>query len=119
VKIDVLGCWNKAGSFGFSKSIAGINVRSFNLVHGMSVPDNVVNACHTVALNEKGQEVEPTRMEPDPIQPERLVDVRLLGTDMSGWAASRVTERLKNMTSPSTPYGEWRPLARRPFQSCQ
>lgn len=95
VPITVLGCWDTVGSFGIAKTIAGINFQQLNLLHDMSVPDNVEKAYHMVALDEERQEFEPTLMEPDPIRPARIVEVWFSGTHAGvggGWATDRLSD---------------------------
>ncbi len=95
VPIDVLGCWDTVGSFGIAKTIAGINFQQLNLLHDMSIPENVEKAYHMVALDEERQEFEPTLMEPDPIRPERIVEVWFPGTHAGvggGWATDRLSD---------------------------
>lgn len=95
VAVDVLGCWDTVGSFGIGKTIAGINFQQLNILHDMSVPDSVARAYHMVALDEERQEFEPTLMEPDPIRPERIVEVWFPGTHAGvggGWATDRLSD---------------------------
>lgn len=96
VAIDVLGCWDTVGSFGIAKTIAGINFQQLNILHDMSVPDNVVRAYHMVALDEERQEFEPTLMEPDPIRPERIIEVWFSGTH-AGVGGGFATDRLSDV----------------------
>lgn len=96
VLIDVLGCWDTVGSFGIAKTIAGINFQQLNILHDMSVPDNVTRAYHMVALDEERQEFEPTLMEPDPIRPERIVEVWFPGTH-AGVGGGFATDRLSDV----------------------
>lgn len=96
VPIEVLGCWDTVGSFGIAKTIAGINFQQLTLFHDLSVPDNVVKAYHMVALDEDRQEFEPTLMEPDPIRPERIVEVWFPGTH-AGVGGGFSTDRLSDV----------------------
>lgn len=95
VDIDVLGCWDTVGSFGIAKTIAGINFQQLNLLHDLSVPENVQQAYHLVALDEDRQECEPTLMDPDPMRPERIVEVWFSGGHAGvggGWATDRLSD---------------------------
>ena len=94
--INVLGCWDTVGSFGVGKTIAGINFQQSNLLHDMTVPDNVLKAYHMVALDEERQEFEPTLMQPDPITPERIVEVWFPGTH-AGVGGGFATDRLSDI----------------------
>jgi T6SS, Phospholipase effector Tle1-like, catalytic domain len=51
VRIDVLGCWDTVGSFGVAKTIAGINFQQLNLFKDLTVPDNVAQGYHMLALD--------------------------------------------------------------------
>ncbi|MEL6747409.1 MAG: DUF2235 domain-containing protein, partial [Pseudomonadota bacterium] len=95
VPVDILGCWDTVGSFGVAKTIAGINFQQINLLHDLSVPENVRQAYHMVALDEDRQEFEPTLMDPDPIRPERIVEVWFAGGHAGvggGWATDRLSD---------------------------
>lgn len=97
VPIAVLGCWDTVGSFGIAKTIAGINFQQLNLFRDLSVPENVRQAYHLLALDEMRDSFEPTYMEPDPISPERIVEVWFSGDHCNvggGWA----TEKLSDVT---------------------
>jgi uncharacterized protein (DUF2235 family) len=96
VPIDVLGCWDTVGSFGVAKTIGGINFQQLNLLHDMTVPDNVRQAYHMVALDEERQEFEPTLMEPDPIHPARIVEVWFPGSH-AGVGGGYATDRLSDV----------------------
>lgn len=96
IPIDVLGCWDTVGSFGIAKTIAGINFQQLNLLHDMSIPDNVAKAYHMVALDEERQEFEPTLMEPDPIRPDRILEVWFSGTH-AGVGGGFATDRLSDV----------------------
>lgn len=93
--IDVLGCWDTVGSFGVAKTIAGINLQQLNLFKDLTVPDNVAQAYHMVALDEQRAEFEPTLMDPDPIRPERIVEVWFSGDHANiggGWATDKLSD---------------------------
>jgi hypothetical protein len=93
--IEVLGCWDTVGSFGVAKTIAGINFQQLNLFADMTVPDNVAQAYHMVALDEQRAEFEPTLMDPDPIRPERIVEVWFSGDHANiggGWATDKLSD---------------------------
>jgi len=95
VTIDVLGCWDTVGSFGVAKTIAGINFQQLNLFRDLTVPDNVDRAYHMVALDEQRVEFEPTLMDPDPIRPERIVEVWFAGDHANiggGWATDKLSD---------------------------
>ena len=95
VPIDVLGCWDTVGSFGVAKTIAGINFQQLNLFKDLTIPDNVVQAYHMVALDEQRAEFEPTLMDPDPIRPERIVEVWFAGDHANiggGWATDKLSD---------------------------
>jgi Uncharacterized alpha/beta hydrolase domain (DUF2235) len=93
--IDVLGCWDTVGSFGVAKTIAGINLQQLNLFKDLTIPDNVGQAYHLVALDESRAEFEPTLMDPDPIRPERIVEVWFSGDHANiggGWATDKLSD---------------------------
>ncbi|KAB2913255.1 MAG: DUF2235 domain-containing protein [Hyphomicrobiaceae bacterium] len=95
VKIDVLGCWDTVGSFGVAKTILGINFQQLNLFKDLTVPDNVLQAYHMVALDEQRDSFEPTLMDPDPIRPERIVEVWFAGDHANiggGWATDSLSD---------------------------
>jgi hypothetical protein len=95
VPIDVLGCFDTVGSFGVAKTIAGINLQQFNMFKDLTVPDNVRQAYHMVALDEQRQEFEPTLMDPDAIRPERIVEVWFAGDHANiggGWATDKLSD---------------------------
>ncbi len=95
IPIDVLGCWDTVGSFGVPKSIAGINFQQMNLFKDLTVPDNVAQAYHMVALDEMRDSFEPTLMDPDPIRPERIVEVWFAGDHANvggGWATDKLSD---------------------------
>lgn len=93
--IDVLGCWDTVGSFGIAKTIAGINFQQLNMFRDLTVPDSVAQAYHMVALDEQRAEFEPTLMDPDPIRPERIVEVWFAGDHANvggGWATDKLSD---------------------------
>ncbi|MEZ5842580.1 MAG: DUF2235 domain-containing protein [Hyphomicrobiaceae bacterium] len=95
VTIDVLGCFDTVGSFGVAKTIAGINLQQLNMFKDLTVPDNVRQAYHMVALDEQRQEFEPTLMDPDAIRPERIVEVWFAGDHANiggGWATDKLSD---------------------------
>ncbi len=95
VPIKVLGCWDTVGSFGIAKTIAGINFQQLNLFKDLTVPETVERAYHMVALDEMRDSFEPTLMDPDPIQPERIVEVWFSGDHANiggGWATDRLSD---------------------------
>lgn len=95
VQIDVLGCWDTVGSFGVAKTIAGINFQQLNMFKDLTVPDNVAQAYHMLALDEQRDSFEPTLMDPDPIQPERIVEVWFVGDHANvggGWATDKLSD---------------------------
>lgn len=95
VPITVLGCWDTVGSFGIAKTIGGINFQQLNLLHDLTVPESVEQAYHIVALDEERQEFEPTLMDPDPIRPERIVELWMAGGHAGvggGWATDKLSD---------------------------
>ncbi|MGL4396180.1 MAG: phospholipase effector Tle1 domain-containing protein [Hyphomicrobium sp.] len=95
VPISVLGCWDTVGAFGVAKTIFGINFQQFNAGKDLSVPDNVQQAYHMVALDERRDSFEPTLMDPDPIRPERIVEIWFPGDHANiggGWATDRLSD---------------------------
>jgi hypothetical protein len=95
VAIDVLGCWDTVGSFGIAKTIGGINFQQLNMGRDLSVPENVQQAYHMVALDEQRDSFEPTLMDPDPNRPERIVEVWFAGDHANiggGWATDRLSD---------------------------
>ncbi|MCB1511018.1 MAG: DUF2235 domain-containing protein [Hyphomicrobiaceae bacterium] len=95
VPITVLGCWDTVGSFGIAKTIGGINFQQLNFLHDLTVPESVEQAYHIVALDEERQEFEPTLMDPDPLRPERIVEVWMSGGHAGvggGWATDRLSD---------------------------
>ncbi len=95
VKIDVLGCWDTVGSFGVAKTILGINFQQLNLFKDLTIPDNVAQAYHMLALDEQRDSFEPTLMDPDPIRPERIVEVWFAGDHANiggGWATDSLSD---------------------------
>lgn len=95
VRIDVLGCWDTVGSFGVAKTIAGFNFQQLNMFKDLTVPDNVAQAYHMLALDEQRDSFEPTLMDPDPIRPERIVEVWFAGDHANiggGWATDKLSD---------------------------
>lgn len=95
VRIDVLGCWDTVGSFGVAKTVLGINFQQLNLFKDLTIPDNVLQAYHMVALDEQRDSFEPTLMDPDPIRPERIVEVWFAGDHANiggGWATDSLSD---------------------------
>ena len=93
--IDVLGCFDTVGSFGVAKTIGNINLQQINLFKDLSVPENVRQAYHMVALDEQRDSFEPTLMDPDPNRPERIVEVWFAGDHANiggGWATDRLSD---------------------------
>ncbi|MDX2156840.1 MAG: DUF2235 domain-containing protein [Hyphomicrobiaceae bacterium] len=95
VPITVLGCWDTVGAFGVAKTILGINFQSMNMGMDLSIPDNVQQAYHMLALDERRDSFEPTLMDPDPIRPERIVEVWFPGDHANiggGWATDTLSD---------------------------
>lgn len=93
--IEILGCWDTVGSFGIAKTIGGINLQQLNLFRDLSVPENVRQAYHMVALDERRQEFEPTLMDHDPNRPERIIEIWFAGDHANiggGWATDRLSD---------------------------
>ncbi|MCF6200291.1 MAG: DUF2235 domain-containing protein [Hyphomicrobiaceae bacterium] len=93
--ITVLGCWDTVGAFGVAKTIAGINFQKLNAFKDLTIPDNVSQAYHMVALDEQRDSFDPTLMDPDPIRPERIVEVWFAGDHANiggGWATDRLSD---------------------------
>lgn len=95
VPIAVLGCWDTVGAFGIAKRIGKIDFQSIDLFKDMSIPDIVEQAYHMVALDEQRQEFAPTLMDPDPIKPERIVEVWFPGDHANiggGWGTPKLSD---------------------------
>ncbi|MFM9943143.1 MAG: phospholipase effector Tle1 domain-containing protein [Hyphomicrobiaceae bacterium] len=95
IPITVLGCWDTVGAFGVAKTIFGVNFQSMNMGMDLSVPDNVQQAYHMVALDERRDSFDPTLMDPDPIRPERIVEVWFPGDHANiggGWATDTLSD---------------------------
>ena len=93
--IDVLGCFDTVAAFGIAKTIGNINLQQVNLFKDLSVPENVRQAYHMVALDERRDSFEPTLMDPDPNRPERIVEVWFAGDHANiggGWATDRLSD---------------------------
>jgi hypothetical protein len=97
VPIAVLGCWDTVGAFGVAKKIAGIDFGRVNAFKDLSVPDNVEQAYHLVALDEQRDSFAPTLMDPDPLTPERIIEVWFSG-DHSNVGGSWATDQLSDVT---------------------
>ena len=95
VPIAVLGCWDTVGAFGIAKTIAGIDFQKIDMFKDLSIPDNVQQAYHLVALDEQRDSFAPTLMEPDPINPGRIVEVWFSGDHANiggGWATPKLSD---------------------------
>lgn len=95
VPIAVLGCWDTVGAFGIAKKIGGIDFQKIDMFKDLSVPDNVRQAYHMVALDEQRDSFVPTLMDPDPIEPGRIVEVWFSGDHANvggGWATPRLSD---------------------------
>ncbi|KUO64720.1 MAG: hypothetical protein APF80_13000 [Alphaproteobacteria bacterium BRH_c36] len=95
VPVSVLGCWDTVGAFGVGKNIAGIPFQKLDLFKDLTVPDNVEQAYHMVALDELREEFQPTLMEPDPIRPGRIVEVWFSGDHANiggGWSTTKLSD---------------------------
>ncbi|NOZ10191.1 MAG: DUF2235 domain-containing protein [Gammaproteobacteria bacterium] len=79
INIEVLGCWETVASFGLPVSFLGIPFQKINLFKNFTVPLAVKRAYHIVALDETRDAFEPTLMNPDPVNPNRIVQVWLSG----------------------------------------
>ena len=93
--ITVLGCWDTVGAFGVAKTIAGINFQKLNAFKDLTIPDNVAQAYHMVALDEQRDSFDPTLMDLDPIRPERIIEVWFAGDHANiggGWATDRLSD---------------------------
>ena len=93
--VAVLGCWDTVGAFGLAKNVAGFNFQKLDLFKDLTVPDNVEQAYHLVALDEQREEFEPTLMEPDPLDPTRIVEVWFSGDHANiggGWATTKLSD---------------------------
>lgn len=95
IPITVLGCWDTVGAFGVAKTVFGINFQSMNMGLDLTVPDNVQQAYHMLALDEHRDSFEPTLMDPDPIRPERIVEIWFPGDHANiggGWATDKLSD---------------------------
>ena len=79
VDIEVLGCWDTVASFGLAKNILGIPFQQINLLKDLTVPISVKRAYHLVALDEDRDAFVPTMMDPDPVNPNRIVEIWFSG----------------------------------------
>ncbi len=111
--IAVLGCWDTVGAFGVSKDILGIPFQRVNLLKDLTVPLSVRRAYHLVALDEDRDSFVPTLMDPDPVEPGRIVEVWFSGnhsnvgggfaTDgLSDHTLSFMLERVSSAWDPET-----------------
>ena len=95
VPIAVLGCWDTVGAFGLAKKIAGFDFQKIDLFKDLSIPDNVDQAYHMVALDEERDSFVPTLMEPDPTKPGRILEVWFSGDHANvggGWATPKLSD---------------------------
>ncbi|MGI9477836.1 MAG: phospholipase effector Tle1 domain-containing protein, partial [Hyphomicrobiaceae bacterium] len=95
VPVTVLGCFDTVGAFGIGKNIAGIDFQKLDLFKDLTVPDNVEQAYHMVALDETREEFSPTLMDPDPIAPARIVEVWFAGDHANiggGWGTTKLSD---------------------------
>ncbi len=95
IPVTVLGCWDTVGAFGIAKNIAGIDFQKLDLFKDLTVPDNVEQAYHMVALDEEREEFQPTLMDPDPLAPSRIVEVWFSGDHANiggGWATTKLSD---------------------------
>lgn len=95
VPVAVLGCFDTVGAFGIGKNIAGINFQKLDLFKDLTVPDNVEQAYHMVALDETREEFSPTLMDPDPINPGRIIEVWFSGDHANiggGWGTTKLSD---------------------------
>jgi uncharacterized protein (DUF2235 family) len=95
VPVAMLGCFDTVGAFGIGKNIAGINFQKLDLFKDLTVPDNVEQAYHMVALDETREEFSPTLMDPDPMNPARIVEVWFSGDHANiggGWGTTKLSD---------------------------
>ncbi len=95
VPVEVLGCWDTVGSFGISKNILGIPFQKINLLKNLDVSLCVKRAYHMVALDETRDCFEATLMDPDPIRPNRIVEVWFSGNHSNvggGYADDKLSD---------------------------
>ena len=95
VKVEVLGCWDTVGAFGISKNIMGIPFQRINLLHDLDVSLCVKRAYHMVALDETRDAFEPTLMDPDPTNPDRVIEVWFSGNHANvggGYTTSQLSD---------------------------
>ena len=97
VKVDVLGVWDTVGAFGISKNIMGIPFQRINLLKNLDVSLCVKQAYHMVALDETRDSFEPTLMDPDPVQPARIIEVWFSGNH-SNVGGGYADDQLSNVT---------------------
>lgn len=95
VPVTVLGCFDTVGAFGIGKNIAGIDFQKLDLFKDLTVPDNVEQAYHMVAMDETREEFSPTLMDPDPVNPARIVEVWFAGDHANiggGWGTTKLSD---------------------------
>ena len=95
IPVTVLGCWDTVGAFGIAKNIAGIDFQKLDLFKDLTVPDNVEQAYHMVALDEEREEFQPTLMDPDPLARSRIIEVWFSGDHANiggGWATTKLSD---------------------------
>ncbi len=97
VPVSVLGCWDTVGAFGVAKTIAGIDFGKINAFKDLAIADNVEQAYHMVALDEMRDSFVPNLMDPDPLTPERIIEVWFSG-DHSNVGGSWATDKLSDVT---------------------
>ncbi|MDF1752348.1 MAG: DUF2235 domain-containing protein [Verrucomicrobiales bacterium] len=95
VQIDVLGCWDTVGAFGIAKNILGIPFQKIDLLKDLTIGDHVKQAYHLVSLDENRDAFEPTLMDPDPIEPSRIIEVWFSGNH-SNVGGGYATDGLSN-----------------------
>ena len=96
VEVEVLGCWDTVGAFGISKNVLGIPFQSINLLKDLDVPRAVRRAYHMVALDETRDAFVPTLMQPDLLDPHRIVEVWFSGNH-ANVGGGYATDRLSNV----------------------
>lgn len=97
VPVAVLGAWDTVGAFGISKNILGIPFQKMNLLKNLDVSLSVRRAYHMVALDETRDSFEPTLMEPDPITPNRIVELWFSGNH-ANVGGGYANDKLSNVT---------------------
>jgi len=118
VKIEVLGCWDTVGSFGLAKNFFGIDFQQINLLKDLNVPISVKRAYHLVALDEDRDAFVPTLMDPDPVNPNRIVEVWFSGNHSNvggGFATDGLSDHALSFMLQHVSSG-WDPHATQPLQ---